>query len=671
MLFTRDIGVLVFISILTHCATKRPPSASRVQAVAHSPYQGLDNQELNRLIVKANGDWNNTETKMAWLTLASNFLGHMDSARRAIVAMPPSRPAAGLNLAAEAPAIDPLAEQKIQMQWAEQSTRSGLDQSRLMLDYDRASGDYDIRRQELLKGYDKQTFDNAISAAKTSVEIQGNQIENFQKLIEAKKKIIENQILGNYANAFNSYVRSYHEYTLTIATVMRGAKKVSQKASVLANSIMEYDKRVRHCASAQTAQTNQNMRTAIRNLALADYSKLLIQAESSVAPRVQAVTDLPHGSECLELGLIQANMDEFPSSEASDAYPVASPIFRLLVDPNPRGPVAARTIAACPALESGSDPLGLRPHAAQIMGISGNIQTAADSLEVVNGYFSNSISSASEIVPNSNVPDETAPTLGQQIEVGSAVDLGVAYLTDVPRADNRELIIPFPATPFQVTMQVAKGQIEFRSPGSTTPVKPYCSVRPSDAPGKQNLKIYVDSVRKYEAQRAIKLRRDLEVAGVRFDSAGKIQLDSTPYNGGSLATTDTTRVNALVRRGLFLAQRCTRMTVEHVEQAEVSAGQTSVTLPQATDVSVGLNKYTFFYPPYSLGDDQTTLGSAMVKATRTCMDNALLSLSQSQQALSAASEFYKFFGEAANIHAPAAPIPYVPNPPPGSIVYGR
>ena len=78
MRFARIICMLVFMSLLTHCATKRSPSASKAQAASNSPYQGLDNQDLTRLIVKANGDWNNAETKMAWLTLASNFLGHVD-----------------------------------------------------------------------------------------------------------------------------------------------------------------------------------------------------------------------------------------------------------------------------------------------------------------------------------------------------------------------------------------------------------------------------------------------------------------------------------------------------------------------------------------------------------------------------------------------------------------
>ena len=677
MTFTRRaIGSLVFAALLANCVTKKSES-SKTTAVGPGPFQGLATEEISQLITKSNGDWNNSETKMAWLTLASNFLNHIDSARQAIQSLSPRQQASALNLgpgAATAEPVIPLAtqmeQQRIDMGWAEQSSRSALDQSKLMLDYNRASGDYDIRRQELLKGYDKQNFDNSMTAARAAVENQGLAIENFQKLQEAKKKIIENQILSSYANAFNSYVRAYQDYSANMATIMRGAKKVSQKATVLVESVLEYDKRAKRCASPLTAESNNRMRAAVQNLKLADYSKLMVTAPASVSTRVRAVSDLPSGSECLELGLIQANQEQYPASKESDIYAALSPVFRLYVDPSPKGSVARRTLTACPAVAGGNDVLKIASLTDQVMDISSKISATANSLEMANSSYTFAAQPGPAAGADAAADDSTV-TQGERFDADAAFDSSASYLIDTPRNDGREMIAPYPVTPLQLAMVVAQGQIEFKNAPRDLAAKSYCSLRPIDEEGKRNLKAYIDAVRKYEAQREIKLRRDLEVAGVRFDRSGKIEVDSTPFNSGFESSTDRSLANTLVRRGFFLAQQCGQMAVAKIEEAQILPGHTEVTLPKQTDVTVGVNKYSFFYPPYSLGDDESTLGNALVKATRTCVDNALMSLSQSQQSLTAASEFYKFFAEAANIRAPAAPIPYVPNPPPGSIVYGR
>jgi hypothetical protein len=674
------ISYVLITTMTFSCAARRADLSNRVKSQQNRAFESLTQKEISELIVRANAPWEEVETKMAWLSLASNVIQHLDVARNLVMDDIKKFPSAsGQAQANTGPSLNlsdfsmdmenrqmNLEERKINIDAAERSARSALDQQRMMMDYNRMSGDYAMKTSEFFKGMNQQEFDQGIKAATTRVQIEGERIKNLQALIEAKRKIIENNILSSYASAFNSYVRSFHEYATTMSSVMRGAKKVTHAATNLASSIMEYDRRVRRCASPITREQTRMIRQAESNLKISDYRTAHIMSEKNLSNRVRAISDLPSGRECLQLGLIQANEDEFPPSTPSDVYAVTNPILRLPVDLEPIGALAQRTVVGCAAFEEPSDTLSIVPHMPQVHSIAQKIEESATTLAQSNGSASTFFGEPS---PGSRPTETLDPSaLGTISDRLDNYETNTAYLTDSRRRDQREMLIPIPVTPMQATFATTRGNIEYKTMPN---YKPYCTLRPAKPEGKLKMNQYVKAVRDYEREHSIQLKRDLELAGVRFDHNGRVQLNGAIFGVAGAGGTDTDMANLLVRRGLFYAEQCTKMTIAYTQQTMQAPGSNTMALPQPTEVMIGANKYGFFYPPYSLGDDTTTLQNDLTKATRACVDNALQTLAHSQQSLMAASEFYKFFGEAANIKAPAAPIPYIPNPPPGTPIYSR
>jgi hypothetical protein len=671
-----SLVMCIILQLLTLSCIKRKTNLNGSVAKSFQPkvYQPLSKPDILRLIDKANEDWNNSETRIAWLSLASNFLNNVDVARYSVEALNQGNKATSLGLAGPSgswsgsPARNSMTidEQKLAIDAAENAGNLAMQQQKLMLDGNKASDDYSIRMNEFYKGMDAQNFDQQMKAATTQVEVEGHRIENFQKLVEAKKKIIENDILRSYANAYNSYVRSFHEYANAMVTVMRGAKKVSKQAAVLANSVLEYDKRVKRCASGEFKQQHIGLLRAMKNLELNDYSTISITHEKDIADRVRVVEDMPSGHECLEMGLIQANLDDFGESYGDAVYAQSNPMLRLFLNPTPRGSNAKRTVVACPAVDPHNDPLAISKHVNQVSEFATTIAGSANALNDVNESLTGETRPASNSTSPAGPPDES---VGDNFDADDRVDFSAPLLAAASRSDGLALLVPFPVTPFQAVQLVQKNHLEFKV---SPPSKPsYCELNPPQAEDKALLIEYVQAIRNFEALRVVKLKRSLELDGVQFDPRGRIILNNEPFNAGRTYTDDIGRANAIVRRGFFYAQQCGRITAAHAVQAGQTVGKSMLTLPAATELNLGQNKYSFFYPPHSLGDDATTLQNDLVKATRLCVDQALTSLAQSQMALGAASEYYKFFSEAANIRAPAAPIPYLPNPPPGTAIYSR
>ena len=276
---------------------------------------------------------------------------------------------------------------------------------------------------------------------------------------------------------------------------------------------------------------------------------------------------------------------------------------------------------------------------------------------------------ASDGAPSDNTSESTDEgSVYDSYTKANSFDIASAFPIEARRADDKELLIPFPATPNQLVQQVVKGFVDLKSQTSTAA---YCERKPTDKISTQRFLNYVKSIRSFESVRMKMLRTDLEQNGVKFRNNGQIDLNGDPYNSRGAPKTSGDRVESQVRRGLYYAQQCTQMVGDFLEQSGKSSGAKSVALPAATEVTIGTNKYSFFYPPYSLGDDASTLENELTKVTRLCVDSALMELSKSQQALGAAAEYQKYFSEAANIKAPASPIPYIPNPQAGTTIYSR
>lgn len=258
-----------------------------------------------------------------------------------------------------------------------------------------------------------------------------------------------------------------------------------------------------------------------------------------------------------------------------------------------------------------------------------------------------------------------------EVVADAEVDFAGSWVTSVPRRDGKDLVVPYPVTPLQTVRLIENGHLQFRLIASTREMpKPYCELRPSPS-SSQSLQRYVQAVRDFELARMKVLRRDLEAEGVTFDSQGMMDLDKKQFTAGVWDNNDFGHADLLVRRGFFYAQQCTGKVAAHIGAAAGAVGSTVLNLPPPTEATIGSLKYSFFYPPYTLGDDATTQENNLTKVTRQCLDNALMTLAQSQQALESAGAYYEFFNKATKTMAPAAPIPYIPNPPPGMQINSR
>lgn len=684
---------LIVMAVMTASACKPRLSTARLQSAPGGAAGALSDADLGRLVQTAGGEWANPETQIAWLTLGSSFLGHIDNVRTNLEILNRAN-SSTLNL--KSGVGDPglsLDQQRILLDTAKAEADAALNQQKLMVEAAKSNSEFAARNSEFFGKMDQQRFDQRMKEATTAVEVEGKQIDNFIKRIEAEKKIIENEILRDYASAYNSYVRAFHEYTLAMSAAMRGASKVNKQAGVLANSVLEYDRRVRKCSAfAQRLQFDELL-SAVKQAKIADYSRAQINGERDLIERVTAIEDLPNGAACLEMGLIQANA-ETVKERSPVLYANASPILKLTPNPNPAAD--SPSVIVCPAVAPKPDPLKLAVHVQQVDEFAGQIATGALALASVNESLASVPVNVSEPSGPSDVeavagadtsapadqPAETPPaanlldaederTVGELFDANEAIDFASALESQVSRSDGKVSLVPFPVTAHQAVRLIQNGNLQFRV--STSPKAPYCSLNPAnDQAGKTRLSRYVQAVRDYEAARLTQLKRDLAVAGVRFRADGKLQADpNEPFKPGSWNNDAWGNANRILRRGFFYAQQCTSMATKQLVKAGQLPGATALTLPPPTEFLVGESKYSFFFPQYTLGDDTNTSTNEVTQATRHCVDNALSTLAQSQQALKAAGEYSKYFEQAANIKAPAAPIPYIPNAAPGTVVYSR
>lgn len=370
----------ILLLLFTHCKVRRRAISTPLNASAQV-YQGLSEARIKELLTKSSGSWDNPETRMVWLTLASNYFNHVEVIRSTYKKLGGPQQTPNLSMRDNGYGsyyngpILTKEQQELALQQAEMAGRMAAEQQRLMLADRSACNDFAIRNAELFQKMDAQKFDQQIRAATTEADIAGKQADTFLKRIEAEKKIIENEILKEYASAYNSYVKVFHEYTVAMSAAMKGVGKVSKQASILSNSILEYNKRIRKCVSEETQHQNQNFLKATKNVLLNDYSLIKLNREKEIKERVFAIQDLPSGRECLEMGLIQANLDEYNESLDSSAYALKHPVFRLVVNENPDSKsAAARTIAACPAVDPRNDTRSLAGLTKQVEGFTSQVE---------------------------------------------------------------------------------------------------------------------------------------------------------------------------------------------------------------------------------------------------------------------------------------------------------
>jgi hypothetical protein len=651
--------ILAMVTVLTfcQCAVKKSKLASESNA-SSAKIGRFTVTELAELIESAASSEENTKPIMALMTLESNYLHLVNEFQNALLLTSSNteRDAAGLAIAdgfpksGVPPTID---QQKQNLLVAESYARQAMDQQRLMLDQNRAGQDYSMRVNDFYKGLDAQKFDQSLRAAAADVDNTGKSIKNLQDLIEARKKNIEANILQGFQIAYNSYVKSFHDYSLAMSQVMKSAQKVSRTAGVLAGSVLEFDRRVRSCTSESNRRLYQDYLHTVKRLNAEDYTKINFKTTSTVRLRADAIEQMPFGKECLEYGLMQANLETYPADISTESYINDHPIFNITVKESKSSATpSGRTAVICPdASQAELQEQFLKP-----------IKAAKDFMSAA------APDSAKENAPNEGNPVKIDRP-GEAFDQIDKADLALTLRSPEKRADQKSLLVFFPASPFQIVSLLRKGVADFAQSNAGAMC---ASKSTSDDDAKSN---YVSSIRDFEALKQKRLQSDLEAHGVKFESAnaGKI-LSTRPYNISAVGTNYDDMLNSILRKGFFYAQECTSMVGDFM----VGAGK-GATPPQAdpkvlppTEFTIGDKKYSFFYPPFSVAVDSNTTRDDLSKITRSCVDAALYNFSKTQPEVAALKDISDLLNaQSSALKPPASPVPYIPNPNPGVDVYKR
>jgi hypothetical protein len=621
------------------------------------------------------------EAEMASLTFMSLFLGEVEAFKNAVETADKAVPAINAYLAktGKKPVGLQLAddlnidEQRFKQEMANRDAALKEAQAIMAnqnsmrehaLRSQQANNDYSLRHAQFLQTMDKQNFDQRLQAAETAVELEGKVIENQGKILENKKKAIENEFLATFASAYNFYARSYAVYTSTVSNALTGAGKSTRIAKKLLNSVTEFDDRVKRCTSSISRAVLSKLSESLKLARTEDYTKVSVGNPKGVRDRFDYFSEIPFGKQCLELGFHAADASQYSDYENSkyaEEYPV---MYLNYLQTDKKLPLAARNNPlACPAVVKGSGlPLlervnAMKEYTAKINRISNNLST---------------------IIADTNsggAPDPTAPADSKIVANDSTgteefreatihpINLTTHKGTRIAGRPEKISFTPIPVTLYDLALGIGQ----------------YYTVRssPSDFPGlcdtsSDDFLAYIEAKRSYQKARMKKMVQEINAARVIFVDDGSDMFSSAePLRTTAGSELPGSQSSFILQVGFRNARYCVDKVLKSLEDGTDLKAPTLAELPKPREAKFGNQTFNFFYPPYQIGASQTATEDKVADNVRHCVDNAMQSLANAQQSLSAVGEFHKYFSEAAAIKAPASPIPPVVNPAPGTTFIGR